>query len=379
MRIKVGEKFVKIWMRSTAGLLLAVLCVLLTPMARAAGTQVTLSWPRSVPQPGGEFEAVVSLADNPGFCSAQLSLRYDPAVVECTSVEAGAVLRGVLSAANPTANGNTATLAAVSVEAVTGSGVLLRCRFRVLAAGDPQLALTEARLIDSDGGAIFYTLYTERTGSGVSAPVTPSPTPAEPEPMIPEPEEPEQSIFADVPNGHPYAAVIRRAAEEKLVFGCGGGMFYPDVQATRAQFVTMLWRMKGEPEPAGAPKFTDVRDGTWYSKAVAWATEQGYVKGVTSSRFEPNALVTREQAVAVLFRAAGGVSGSELLLAGIYDSTISDVPDVGLWAKNAVYWGLYHSVITLDSAQRTAPKAPLTRAEITELFLRFRDNIEKGA
>lgn len=105
-----------------------------------------------------------------------------------------------------------------------------------------------------------------------------------------------------------------------LFRGDGAGSFRPDGTMTRAQMVTILWRLMGQPDPEGAPvSFTDVADGAWYAQAVQWAAQTGIVKGTGSARFEPDGLVTWEQLAVMLDRLLGEDSalGGELDSQGV--------------------------------------------------------------
>ena len=67
---------------------------------------------------------------------------------------------------------------------------------------------------------------------------------------------------------------------------------------TRAMFVTVLWRMAGSPEPEGTATFEDLT-ADWYKKAVNWAYENEIVTGYSSTVFDPNREITREQYVSL--------------------------------------------------------------------------------
>ena len=71
---------------------------------------------------------------------------------------------------------------------------------------------------------------------------------------------------------------------------------------TRAQTVTLLWRMAGEPEATGKNPFTDVAPGTYYEEAVLWAAENGVVNGTSETTFSPADACLREQIVTLLYR-----------------------------------------------------------------------------
>ncbi len=86
----------------------------------------------------------------------QLKLGYDDSVVECTGIENGALVAGMLAASNPRATRGSvgAILAAATTSAVKTDGSLVEFTFRVKAAGDAKLTLAEALLADMDGKAM---------------------------------------------------------------------------------------------------------------------------------------------------------------------------------------------------------------------------------
>lgn len=78
--------------------------------------------------------------------------------------------------------------------------------------------------------------------------------------------------------------------------------FNPSSDCTRAQFMTMLYRMVGSPNVSGTVPFSDVSEASWYYKAVLWGYNKGIVKGSTSSSFKPNDSLTNMQLAIFLYR-----------------------------------------------------------------------------
>ena len=85
------------------------------------------------------------------------------------------------------------------------------------------------------------------------------------------------------------------------------GMFSPDVFASRAMLVTVLYRMEPREQAPGAG-FSDVSDGTWYTEAVNWAAANGVVNGYPDGTFRPDRAVTRQETAAILARCLGGAA-----------------------------------------------------------------------
>lgn len=137
--------------------------------------------------------------------------------------------------------------------------------------------------------------------------------PVEPEkPDVPvKPEKPVNNPFTDVPKGEYYEDAVLWAIENKITEGTSATTFSPDMICTRAQAVTLLWRAAGCPAPKSASMpFTDVPKGEYYYDAVLWAVENGITKGTSATTFSPELNCTRAQIVTMLWRSekmpAGG-------------------------------------------------------------------------
>ncbi len=112
-----------------------------------------------------------------------------------------------------------------------------------------------------------------------------------------------QNLFNDIdPNAFYYEAVLW-ASEQGICNGYGDGSFHPNDVITRAQFVTLLWRAKNQPEPSNTMNpFTDVYLGQYYYKAVLWGNGESVIKGCGDGRFLPNNSCTRGQIALFMYR-----------------------------------------------------------------------------
>lgn len=382
------------------GIALLLAVQLLTPLACAAGTTLKLTAPDKLPDVGQTFTVTAELTGNTGLAAVQLSLGYDDSVVECTGIENGALVAGMLAASNPyaTRGGVGAILAAATTTAVKTDGSLAVFTFRVKAAGDAKLTLADALLSDIDGKALSlsYSLPAliaqgsgsdsgSGSGSDAEKPGTDNKKSEddkksededkpedEEKPADGAQEEVKSGSFRDVTSTHWAFASVERAAELGLVTGYSDGTFQPDTHVTRAQFVLMLWRMCGKPAAAKAASFADA-SADWYQDALSWAVEKGYVNGLSDTRFGPDAPITRQQAMAILFRLNGGQSGTELTLTGIYEQTFADSTTIAAWAKDATWWAVYHELVSGVGGSRIAPEANASRAQIAAILLRYAD------
>lgn len=111
----------------------------------------------------------------------------------------------------------------------------------------------------------------------------------------------DDAIFTDVAADAPYAEAVAFLFEEGIMNGVGNNRFAPDENLTRAMTVTIIWRAVGEPAAEAAADFTDVED-SWYTTAVAWASENGVVLGYGDGLFGTNDSVTLQQLATILAR-----------------------------------------------------------------------------
>ena len=108
--------------------------------------------------------------------------------------------------------------------------------------------------------------------------------------------------FTDVAANAYYCKAVLWAVENGITTGTSATTFSPDAPCTRAQGVTFLWRANGSKAASAAASFTDVASDAYYAPAVAWAAEQNVTGGVGNGLFSPNTTCTRAQIVSMLYR-----------------------------------------------------------------------------
>lgn len=94
---------------------------------------------------------------------------------------------------------------------------------------------------------------------------------------------------------------IRELTSSGFVQGYGDETLKPENPITRAEFISVLWKMNGSPIPHTYGSFVDVW-GHWAEKAISWAIETGLVKGYDNGFFYPDQSITRAEIAAVIFR-----------------------------------------------------------------------------
>ena len=151
--------------------------------------------------------------------------------------------------------------------------------------------------------------------------------------------------------------------------GTSATTFAPNSYTTRAAMVTVLYRMAGSPQSTGSNPFTDVKEGTWYTEAVSWAYENGIVKGVTEELFAPNRSITRQEAVAMIYRFSGAYLGVDVSK----EADLSGFPDnanVQPYARQAMAWAVEQGII-LGSDGKLKPQSQALRTELAAILMRI--------
>lgn len=179
------------------------------------------------------------------------------------------------------------------------------------------------------------------------------------EPIVPE------KLFADVSADDYYYEAVKWASENGVTGGIGENLFGANLPCTRAQIVTFLWRAAGSPEPKGMSGFVDVSADAYYVKAVAWAVEQGIVSGTSATTFSPDAVCTRAQSVAFLYRAFGEKVNKA--------AGFSDVSADAYYA-DAVAWAVENGVASGIGGGLFAPDQNCARGQIVAFLYRAYQN-----
>ena len=167
-----------------------------------------------------------------------------------------------------------------------------------------------------------------------------------------EPETPDTPVFPfyDVTARDWYYSAVKYVYEKGLMDGVDVGVFAPNDTLTRAMVWTIIARAEGVDTTGGA---------TWYAKAQEWVTAKGISDGEN-----PNAAITRQELVTMLYRLAGepAVSGT---------ITAPDAASVSTWATNAMTWAMNIGLVEGDENGAVTPTAIATRAQAAALIMRY--------
>ena len=190
--------------------------------------------------------------------------------------------------------------------------------------------------------------------------------------------------FSDIDNSG-YREGIEKAAAKGIINGYADGTFKPDAQVTRAQFITMLYRVAGSPEveiPEGKTEielgFTDADTiSDEYKTAVAWGVQNGIIKGYEDDTFRPNQAISRAQMVTMLYRYltledVWGAASDEMK--ATYNFTDKD--DIAAPFVEAVNYMANMGFIKGFADGHFGPDETVTRGQAATVFARIFDAVE---
>ncbi len=164
------------------------------------------------------------------------------------------------------------------------------------------------------------------------------------------------------------------------VAGTSASTVSPTGVCTRAQLVSILYRMQGELTTVKgyelsklrAP-FDDVPRGQWYTDAIWWAKLTGVVAGTSATTFDPEGEITREQLAVILYNYTQQFAPGSIPAAG----SLAGFPDAGSvssWARTEMAWAVGNGLISGTGSGGVAylsPQGSATRAQVAAILMRF--------
>ena len=185
-------------------------------------------------------------------------------------------------------------------------------------------------------------------------------------------------MFTDV--SHSWADDgIQYCVTHQLMSGIGNNLFGPKLTTTRAQIVQILYNLEGEPKVSGTTPFTDLTQD-WYQDAVLWAYQTGVVAGTSSTTFEPDLPVTREQIAVILMEYMTRVLKLERTWTPADLSIFPDAGSVSDWAKDAMADAVGLGLISgASNGGQTClePQGSATREQVATILMEFCKNVKK--
>ena len=210
--------------------------------------------------------------------------------------------------------------------------------------------------IEIDGGMTVYAKWTKDESGESRESVTSAQT------------------FTDVSVFDWYYEGVMYVSENGIMNGVGGNKFEPGTELKREMLATILWNMEGKPEPKDIAPFLDVMSGEYYSKAIAWAGENGIISGY-GSEYGVGEAVTREDFAVILYRYAE-YKGYDTTQGGMAVREFADYEEISEYAKAPVGWAVNTGIISGMGNGSVSPKTTTSRGQAAVMLMNFCKNVK---
>ena len=183
----------------------------------------------------------------------------------------------------------------------------------------------------------------------------------------PEPAEPDVHglPFVDVPEDYWAYDEISYVYENGIMKGTGKTVFSPDKYMTRAEFVTVLYRLAEGSSEGLTESFKDVAKDHWAYEAIVWASDEGIIEGFDDNTFRPEANISRAQMVTMLYR----YEGSPAVKGDV--KQFSDGINIAPPYVEAVIWATQNGIVKGYADGSFRPDNCATRAHMAVIIERY--------
>ena len=147
----------------------------------------------------------------------------------------------------------------------------------------------------------------------------------------------EEFLFTDVEADSWYTDAVNYVVSAGLMNGSEDDtVFLPDYGIQRLEFAIVLYRFAGGTEESFRRRFSDMQTPDWYDGYVAWVTNHGYMTGGEDGSFDPSGYLSCEDVLTALYRLAGEPEPAGTLEDYPYAPKVSEAAlDAVTWAWNS--------------------------------------------
>lgn len=180
--------------------------------------------------------------------------------------------------------------------------------------------------------------------------------------------------FADVSEHAWYKDAVVFAAARGITKGISDTQFGPDLKITRGDFLVMLMRTYGlEADASATTNFADA-GSTYYTAYLGTAKQLGLVTGVGNNLFVPEASISRQDMVVMIYNVLDKMGELPSALTG--GKTINDYKDsteIAIYASKAMNLFAEAGIIA-GSNGKLMPQGFSTRAETAQILYNIMTN-----
>ncbi|ACL77536.1 S-layer homology domain-containing protein [Ruminiclostridium cellulolyticum] len=172
--------------------------------------------------------------------------------------------------------------------------------------------------------------------------------------------------FTDVKADAWYEKAVGFLAAREMVSGTGDGRFAPQNKVTRADFLIMVMNSYGiRADKAVTENFSDA-GSKYYTGYLGTAKRLGLVSGTGDNKYMPEAAISRQDMLVILYRALDILGELPDAKTGNFDSFI-DTKDISGYAENAMKLFVKAGIV-IGNDKQLNPKSDTSRAEAVQVM-----------
>jgi len=173
------------------------------------------------------------------------------------------------------------------------------------------------------------------------------------------------SQFSDVKEGTWYYDDVMTAAAKGWIAGVGDGKFAPNGSMKRGDFARMIANVMGaDLSSYQTSAFPDVPSTKYYSAAIAFCADKGYISGNADGNFYPEDTITREQMARIICDAKGLTQVTNPA------KKFADDAKIAKWAKGYVYACAEAGIFVGNDQNNFVPQTNASRCEGAAVLVR---------
>lgn len=185
--------------------------------------------------------------------------------------------------------------------------------------------------------------------------------------------EKEDNPFSDVSEYAWYVTAVKYVYNNGLMKGVSNTRFDPTGRITRGMLVTILYRMENEPKVWNVCPFTDVKATDYYLDPIRWASSERIINGYGNGRFGPDDTLTREQLAIILYNYSV-YRGVNVNKAASLDGFVDSQKTSGAGYR-ALQWACAEKLIQGTGSTTLSPTERALRAQVAVILMRYCTNI----
>lgn len=331
---------------------------------------------------GEQINVSITLSENSNACVGMFYIVYDNLKLELVSADAGDLIKNAMPLINKSYKPNAIKLGFMTTNPVKNGGVLCKLVFKIIEKeGNAKIEIDKLSFMDfnekpisvlTENGIVeikkeaVENVVASSSSTGNNNIATPSSTTSvlDNKPLA----------FTDLESFSWAEKEILELFKKGIIKGTTLTSFSPQNHIKRADYMILIVRML-KLKADFTDNFADVKMDKYYYNEIGIAKSLGLTTGVGDNKFEPEALITRQDAFTIAYR----IMKTKGLIKQIDTSALNgilDISEISEYAKESL-GALVSNGLVKGNDNKINPLGNATRAEVAVFIYRLDEIINK--